>query len=67
MEAAGENYEAREIPALHTEGDWIYPMNIQVKALLFTEMKWRVIEEFGMESFYLNMALRIRNTCSDGC
>lgn len=51
MAAAGENYEAREIPALRTEVDRIYPMTIQVKVLFLAEMKWRVIEEFGMESF----------------
>lgn len=28
MEETGENYEAREISALHTEGDRIYPMTI---------------------------------------
>lgn len=49
--AAGENYEVRDIPPFNTAGDRIYPITIHVKALLLSEMKWRVIEEFGMKSF----------------
>jgi len=47
----GEFFESREIPEFKIENERIFPKNIQVAALFEPAMKWRLIEEYGINSF----------------
>lgn len=51
LKNTGNNYERREAPVLDLASEKIYPTEIKVKALFEPEVKWRLIEEFGMDSF----------------
>lgn len=47
-------YEIREAPVPDISDEKIFPGKIRVKVLFAPEMKWRLIEEFGPESFTVN-------------
>lgn len=46
-----EFYEPRQIPSLELSGRQIFPIMIEIKALFEPDMKWRLIEEYGIDSF----------------
>lgn len=47
----GEVFEKRKLPDFQIENEVVFPANIHVKALFEPEMKWRLVEEYGIESF----------------
>lgn len=51
LKAAEEQYEPRQIPVPDLSAERVYPLGIDVEAVFEPDMKWRLIEEFGMESF----------------
>lgn len=51
LKSTGEVFEPRKLPEFKIENRTIFPTPIQVKALVETSMKWRLIEEYGIESF----------------
>lgn len=46
-----EKFEKRKVPMPDLSEEKVFPQNFQVKALFTSECKWRLIEEFGRESF----------------
>lgn len=48
---AGEAFEKRAAPLPELSGERVFPTVYQVKAIIGAEYKWRLIEEFGMDSF----------------
>jgi len=46
-----ETYEVRQIPPPNLSSQRAFPIMIDVKALVKPSMKWRLIEEFGIDSF----------------
>lgn len=51
LKQTGATFEPRERPAYRMETERIFPVNIEVTVLVEADMKWRVMEEFGPESF----------------
>ncbi len=51
VDVTGETFEPRALPEYKIENDVVFPPNIFVKALFEPEMKWRLIEEYGMDCF----------------
>lgn len=51
IERTKEQFEKRELPEFHIENEVIFPQNIRVKALFRPMMKWRLIEDYGIDSF----------------
>ncbi len=51
LKATEEQYEPRQIPVLDLSAERVYPLGIDVEAVFEPDMKWRLVEEFGMESF----------------
>ena len=51
LKAAEEQYEPRQIPVPDLSAERVYPLGIDVEAVFEPDMKWRLVEEFGMESF----------------
>lgn len=51
LTGAGEYFKAREHPDFEIKERQLSPMKIKVSALFEASMKWRLIEEFGLESF----------------
>lgn len=51
LKAAGEQYEPRQMPVPELSAERVYPTGIDVEAVFEPDMKWRLVEEFGMESF----------------
>lgn len=51
LKATEEQYEPRQIPVPDLSAERIYPLGIDVEAVFEPDMKWRLVEEFGMESF----------------
>lgn len=47
----GEMFEARELPEFKIENDNIFRGSLEVTALFEPEFKWRLIEEYGPDSF----------------
>ncbi|OPJ62545.1 helix-turn-helix transcriptional regulator [Clostridium oryzae] len=47
----GEKYELREVLPLDLSAKRIFPAEITIKAVFEHEMKWRLIEQFGLWSF----------------
>ena len=47
----GEIFEARELPEFKIENDNIFRGSLEVTALFEPEFKWRLIEEYGPDSF----------------
>ncbi len=48
---AGRKFEKRPVPLPELSADKIFPRNIQVKAVFEPTCRWRLIEEFGEDSF----------------
>lgn len=51
MELLAEECESREVPEYKIEPVKPFPPVIKVKAVFEPEVKWRLIEEYGLESF----------------
>ncbi len=51
LNKTGKPSDVRDIPQFHLDVEKIYPSQIQVKAVFAPEMKWRLVEEYGMDSF----------------
>lgn len=51
LEQTKEVYKPRHNLPLELSGRKIFPIAIEVRALFESDMKWRLIEEFGAESF----------------
>lgn len=49
-----EGFEGREVPMPELTNEEIFPGKIHVKAVFEPEMKWRLVEEFGMSCFEEN-------------
>ncbi|MDO4322377.1 MAG: YafY family protein [Lachnospiraceae bacterium] len=47
----GERFEERPVPMPELSPERIFPATLQVKARFSAEYKWRLIEEFGADSF----------------
>jgi len=46
-----KEFECRNVPIPDMSADLLYPRNIKVKALFDADMKWRLVEEFGMKCY----------------
>ncbi|KSV59588.1 hypothetical protein ASU35_00935 [Acetivibrio ethanolgignens] len=44
-------FPKRSVPLPDLSSERIFPGNVRVKALFEAECKWRLVEEFGIESF----------------
>lgn len=51
LQLTEECFEKREVPLPNLESEKIFPGGIRVKAIFEAECKWRLVEEFGLESF----------------
>lgn len=47
-----EQFEKREIPQYEPSIETAFPFEFPVKAVFEPEMKWRLIEEYGVDSFF---------------
>lgn len=46
-----KEFECRSVPLPDMSAELLYPRNIKVRALFDADMKWRLVEEFGMECY----------------
>ena len=53
LKVAGEQFEERDLPKYEPKVEAAYPFEISVSAVFEPEMKWRLIEEYGVDSFRL--------------
>ena len=51
LQGTGALFEAREQPVFEPDHEKIFPEQIEVTAVFDPKMKWRLIEEYGVESF----------------
>ena len=51
IKGTGEIFTPRQLPEFRIQNEEIFPAMIDVKALFEPEMKWRLIEEYGIDSF----------------
>lgn len=51
LQCAGGKFEKRPVPVPDLSVEKIFPVNFQIKALFQPECKWRVIEEYGKDSY----------------
>jgi len=51
LKNTGETFEPRQHPGFSVSNEKIFPYNIDVSALFDPDMKWRLIEEYGIDSF----------------
>lgn len=51
LETSGRSFEKRDFSPPELESDRVFPNTFDAKVLIEPEMKWRVIEEFGGDSF----------------
>ena len=51
LKKENSGFEAREVPLPDLSNERIFPGRIKVKAVFQPEMKWRLTEEFGVQSF----------------
>lgn len=51
LHCTGEKFEKRNAPLPDLRTEKVFPENIQMKALFAPECKWRLIEEYGKDSF----------------
>jgi len=51
LKLAGEQFEGRELPEFKPKQQMNYQGEIMVKALFDPQMKWRLVEEYGIDSF----------------
>ncbi len=49
--ATGRTFECREVPMPDLSNEKIFPGGIRVKALFALDVKWRLVEEFGLNCF----------------
>ena len=51
VELTNKEFECRNVPLPDMSAELLYPRNIKVKALFDADMKWRLVEEFGMKCY----------------
>lgn len=51
VELTDKEFECRSVPLPEMSADLLYPRNIKVRALFDADMKWRLVEEFGMKCY----------------
>ncbi len=51
VELTDKEFECRNVPLPDMSAELLYPRNIKVKALFDADMKWRLVEEFGMKCY----------------
>lgn len=51
LEVLAETFDGRDIPKYEVSVEHVFSQNIFVKAIFEPEMKWRLIEEYGVDSF----------------
>lgn len=51
LKSTGEKFEPRPNPGPQICAERLYPFNIDVTALFEPGMKWRLVEDYGIESF----------------
>ena len=51
MKKSEDVFHPREVPLPDLSDEKIFPGEIKVKALFEPDMKWRLVEEFGMHCF----------------
>ena len=51
VELTNKEFECRNVPLPDMSAELLYPRNIKVRALFDADMKWRLVEEFGMECY----------------
>jgi predicted DNA-binding transcriptional regulator YafY len=51
LHMTSETFELREHPAFELDHREIFPQNFEAEAVFLPEMKWRLVEEYGLESF----------------
>ena len=51
VELTNREFECRSVPLPDMSAELLYPRNIKVRALFDADMKWRLVEEFGMKCY----------------
>ena len=51
VELTNKEFECRNVPLPDMSAELLYPRNIKVRALFDADMKWRLVEEFGMKCY----------------
>lgn len=51
LDTPGETFEPREVPPFEIDNSRIFPFQLHATVLLEPGMKWRLIEEYGIDSF----------------
>ena len=51
VKVTDKEFETRSVPLPDMSAELLYPRNIKVRALFDADMKWRLVEEFGMECY----------------
>lgn len=51
LQLSGKCFEKQKVPLPDLANERIFPGGIRVKAIFTAECKWRLVEEFGLESF----------------
>lgn len=51
LKNTSEKYEVRQTPPLNLSPEKFYPATLDVQAIFESDVKWRLIEEFGMDSY----------------
>lgn len=51
LRLSGKSFQKRKVPLPDLGNEKIFPGGIRVKALFEPECKWRLVEEFGLDSF----------------
>ena len=51
VELTDKEFECRSVPLPDMSAELLYPRNIKVRALFDADMKWRLVEEFGMKCY----------------
>ena len=51
LDTTGETFVPREVPPFEIDNEKIFPYLIRASVLLEPDMKWRLIEEYGIDSF----------------
>ncbi|MBO6090222.1 MAG: YafY family transcriptional regulator [Lachnospiraceae bacterium] len=51
VQLTDKEFECRNVPLPDMSAELLYPRNIKVRALFDADMKWRLVEEFGIECY----------------
>ena len=51
LQCVGEKFEKKNVPLPDLTPEKVFPSKLQVRSVFASECKWRLIEEFGMNSF----------------